>query len=361
MRSSPVLLTLAVYGSAACCVLLIAAWAISIANPTCWVWPSTQLMILPADPTSTPNELHLGHGAITFIDDSPIEESPVESWASHLDGQARGPWARLGLILPRFEIPGQTLISGLTVPIWCALMPALLISALLIWLRRDCARSERSRAVLFGMGAPRRLVRTARLLVCWPILVGTTLISAGSGSLWVANYCLSESHRIYLGTYLNTACSKNGVYVHLHENRSTDNRLCLETYGNQLQITLVIRLNASDFPRTFSIHIWPVKLDQQSRVVEGVRYLPSTGTQIPRELVRTISAPLWFIVLVAAAYPVVVFLNGPVRRWRRLRRGRCIVCAYNLTGNTTGKCPECGTAILTECQPRLARDPQAQI
>ena len=31
------------------------------------------------------------------------------------------------------------------------------------------------------------------------------------------------------------------------------------------------------------------------------------------------------------------------RRWGR--EGRCIKCGYDLTGNVSGRCPECGEAI----------------
>ena len=41
-----------------------------------------------------------------------------------------------------------------------------------------------------------------------------------------------------------------------------------------------------------------------------------------------------------------VFLRRRLRRCRRLHSGCCSRCGYNLTGNTSGVCPECGTAIL---------------
>jgi hypothetical protein len=52
------------------------------------------------------------------------------------------------------------------------------------------------------------------------------------------------------------------------------------------------------------------------------------------------SVPLWMVAAAAAVLPV---------RWlvlfRRRRRppGSCATCGYNLTGNTSGVCPECGT------------------
>ena len=49
--------------------------------------------------------------------------------------------------------------------------------------------------------------------------------------------------------------------------------------------------------------------------------------------------------LLVAAYPMLAFVRGPVRRWQRARKGLCLTCAYNLTGNVSGVCPECGTEI----------------
>ena len=35
------------------------------------------------------------------------------------------------------------------------------------------------------------------------------------------------------------------------------------------------------------------------------------------------------------------------RAWRRRRRGKCVACGYELTGNTSGICPECGEPTAT--------------
>lgn len=34
--------------------------------------------------------------------------------------------------------------------------------------------------------------------------------------------------------------------------------------------------------------------------------------------------------------------------WRRHRRGLCAVCGYNLFGNESGRCPECGCAVVRQ-------------
>ncbi|MGD2111004.1 MAG: hypothetical protein PVI86_16630 [Phycisphaerae bacterium] len=59
--------------------------------------------------------------------------------------------------------------------------------------------------------------------------------------------------------------------------------------------------------------------------------------------VRHVHLPCWTTCLFLAAYPVFALVRGPLRRWRRRRKGLCIKCGYNLAGNMTGVCPECGT------------------
>jgi hypothetical protein len=59
---------------------------------------------------------------------------------------------------------------------------------------------------------------------------------------------------------------------------------------------------------------------------------------------------LWVPAMLLGAYPASILIGGPYRRWRRRRQGVCLNCAYNLTGNISGICPECGTAIAVKAQ-----------
>ena len=65
--------------------------------------------------------------------------------------------------------------------------------------------------------------------------------------------------------------------------------------------------------------------------------------------VREPTSPLWLPLVLFATYPTIALIRGPVRRYRRRRRGLCIRCGYNLTGNISGVCPECGTEIKKSC------------
>jgi hypothetical protein len=55
---------------------------------------------------------------------------------------------------------------------------------------------------------------------------------------------------------------------------------------------------------------------------------------------ETLVIPGWFGITLFAAIPTVWFW-----RKRKGKRGGCLNCGYNLTGNVSGVCPECGTPV----------------
>ena len=55
--------------------------------------------------------------------------------------------------------------------------------------------------------------------------------------------------------------------------------------------------------------------------------------------------PIWLPLVLFTAYPTLAFIRGPLRRHRRRKRGLCVRCGYDLTGNVSGVCPECGTEV----------------
>ncbi len=71
--------------------------------------------------------------------------------------------------------------------------------------------------------------------------------------------------------------------------------------------------------------------------------------------VHFVRIPLWMLLLLFATYPVVVTTRSRFVRWRRRRNGHCRHCGYDLTGDTTGRCPECGIAIEAAVAPARRR------
>lgn len=57
-----------------------------------------------------------------------------------------------------------------------------------------------------------------------------------------------------------------------------------------------------------------------------------------------IGSPLWIPFVLCAMLCVATSVPW-IRRWCRLRRRLCSSCGYDLTGNVTGVCSECGTPI----------------
>ncbi len=54
--------------------------------------------------------------------------------------------------------------------------------------------------------------------------------------------------------------------------------------------------------------------------------------------ILTVGVPLWIPFVCVAALTAIFF----VKDRRRIPPGHCPACGYNLTGNVSGRCPECG-------------------
>ncbi|MCC6907001.1 MAG: hypothetical protein IT430_03585 [Phycisphaerales bacterium] len=124
------------------------------------------------------------------------------------------------------------------------------------------------------------------------------------------------------------------------------------------------RLAAGEFEvEMFTATGWPVRLlwcrwkrDQSGQAADrstaivlnepGGQEVASAASVLPFRPVWTgqlIYGSFWFAVVALLRTSWWVLRRG----WRdqRARRGRCTFCNYDLRGNTTGVCPECGAAI----------------
>jgi hypothetical protein len=59
---------------------------------------------------------------------------------------------------------------------------------------------------------------------------------------------------------------------------------------------------------------------------------------------RIVCLPAWLFTLLAAWLPGYQLLSA-VRSRRRRRTASCLRCGYDLTGNVSGTCPECGSPV----------------
>ncbi len=68
--------------------------------------------------------------------------------------------------------------------------------------------------------------------------------------------------------------------------------------------------------------------------------------------------PLWLAWSIVSAYPIIAVTKPLLVRRLRRKRGHCMACGYDLEGNVSGVCPECGTDIppkQTATEPRRRR------
>ena len=104
----------------------------------------------------------------------------------------------------------------------------------------------------------------------------------------------------------------------------------------------------------------PAKIDTQFFTQERNNFgFSSPAVQLqnsPNPSLRSavVRIPYW-LVLIVTSFPTAWLWH---RDRRRIRPGRCRQCDYDLTGNTSGVCSECG--LPTPPQPRGPRDDRIQ-
>jgi len=85
--------------------------------------------------------------------------------------------------------------------------------------------------------------------------------------------------------------------------------------------------------RTYTIYHWPHPAHNLGYAVHEAKIL---------------DLPIWMMLLVIpllSIYPLYALTTGPLRLRYRRKKGLCLRCGYNLTGNVSGVCPECGERI----------------
>ena len=108
-------------------------------------------------------------------------------------------------------------------------------------------------------------------------------------------------------------------------------------------------LDPRQFISSFDFAFWHLNIGWAAPASQGIslEWAPDGFAYYVGVLdgVTVVQIPLWIIVALFATYPFIVFIRGPLRRWRRKKKGLCLKCGYDLTGNVSGVCPDCGTEI----------------
>ena len=105
----------------------------------------------------------------------------------------------------------------------------------------------------------------------------------------------------------------------------------------------------------------PTKVASKSEFVAPVKlgkrppmeaFCLTTRTHGKGNRTTEVAFPLSLSTIVLVLSGTIPFALGPAKRLRRKRRGCCVDCGYNLSGNRSGRCPECGTQLFSQSRSR---------
>ncbi len=194
------------------------------------------------------------------------------------------------------------------------------------------------------------------------LLPFTLLLTCSTAVVLISNYTPQFCERFRIGLEVCVSARRGGWYCrrslsraeHLSM-RALRGRLALTHSRSDVQVSSYSEWQAglAGFAISQAIH---------DPILVGA---PIVGTSRPRStptmdwsktrLVRQLRVPLWPLLVAFMTYPIVVVLRRILRRHRWRKHGCCLRCGYDLKGNTSGVCSECGTPIPPEQCARLAK------
>lgn len=198
-------------------------------------------------------------------------------------------------------------------------------------------------------------VRTAR---CW-LAPGVFVISL-SLFVWALAFCFGWTsfhftwgwNKWYMQEYDLGYCNTGLDFSHIQPVGDAEAATAIAQINAALPNLTRFRyepdnVNLSYVDQETLIHNWPLGISTGHLKF----YL---GSNRADAAILTVGPPLgaWMSVHISKWVPPAIFFvfalgSGRVlaRRYERTRAGRCRRCSYNLTGNTSGACPECGIEI----------------
>ena len=184
------------------------------------------------------------------------------------------------------------------------------------------------------------------------LIIGlVTLLALAMGTLWfyVASYRANwrwqwEGYGDQNVTYVDRGgtaydCDENRTFCRVLKPEST---VSAEVFPHEVNLTCS-RVLFNVAPPSYE----PGEV--VDRRFAGFRYLSREmfhrrgGPRVLR--IQHVAVPHWMPIVLFAAYPVTALVRGLARGWRRRhrrKRHRCVKCGYDLRGNVSGACPECG-------------------
>lgn len=176
------------------------------------------------------------------------------------------------------------------------------------------------------------------------IIVLLTLAAGSVAVLWATNHCSLVSpqfvKRNVLGSYTYYRNSRECCYV---SSQVGWVRLGVFSFPRSPELPL----SEYDARRLYTLLTSPGPYDGRTTNHFG-GLLGTYNLTRGASYRKGIAVPHWLLCALLLMYPAASLIRGPLRRRRRIRKGLCLHCGYNLKGNTSGKCSECGMGFRTD-------------
>ena len=135
-----------------------------------------------------------------------------------------------------------------------------------------------------------------------------------------------------------------------HDLRSLDGTLCVsvftvdpDPFGEHTRELSwdSVRVSAG-WPRWAALGFRSVSFRRSSYSIGGIGDTPQY-----HHYIMYLGIPYWILFTITALLPLrhLYIVRTRWQREKRQKRGLCETCGYNLTGNVSGVCPECGDSI----------------
>ncbi len=189
-----------------------------------------------------------------------------------------------------------------------------------------------------------RRARTLVILLCMASALVVSIFLVTSFTRWPPDYLeLGRCPLSYSDVPDAHSCGVGWHVNWLDFGEEANHNLCLSVYRGTLSTRWATRETSS--PGRL------IRPDNRDTRFLGIRVMSwrgvaPFGSGVKPFVAGACSLPLWLVDVALLAYPGYVLVRGLVRRrGRRGGEGQCGRCGYDLTGNVTGVCSECGVAI----------------
>ncbi len=182
------------------------------------------------------------------------------------------------------------------------------------------------------------------------IIVMLTVATLLTGILFVASFAVQPAGVLRdvidsRDTLVVLRAHRGGLAFYISRMSLTPHAVTAEVYDQDPEVFKTVR----EYRRTMLLQ-WSMANPAFYQGSNATRFgcsLPTQNANAPIPLptkIGYLTFPIWCPLLAFAIIPAFVLIRGPLRRRARRKRNECVGCGYNMTGNESGVCPECGGA-----------------